>query len=213
MKKILFSYWTTFILLAILGIGAAIATFIENDYGTSTSRLLVYNSFWYELTLILTIINMLGIMLKTKMWYSKAKFIFHFSFVFILLGAGITRYYGFEGIMHIYENETTNKFVSAEPYIQVTINDNGKIFKKDFQKDFSALGNNDFNYKIAFGNKLLELKLVNYKYAKKGKASMGLIAIQAIVNNEKQTIRLVGNRSQNSGVVRELTLKMGLMLL
>ncbi len=64
MKKVidvLFSFKTTLVLLAILAIGAGIATFIENDYGTSTARVLIYNNLWYEAILVLTPINLGGI--------------------------------------------------------------------------------------------------------------------------------------------------------
>ena len=92
LSKIFFSYWTTYFLLFILGVGAGIATIIENDYGTSTARILVYSNLWYEIILTLTILNLIGAVIRTKMIKSKAKFIFHTSFVVILIGAAITRY-------------------------------------------------------------------------------------------------------------------------
>ena len=67
LQKTLFSYWTTILLLSILAIGAGVATFIENDFGSSTSRILVYNHFWYEAILTLTVVNLMGISAKTKM--------------------------------------------------------------------------------------------------------------------------------------------------
>ncbi|MFA6683611.1 MAG: hypothetical protein WCS26_00005, partial [Arcobacteraceae bacterium] len=57
-KKLLFSYKTTVLLLFTIGFGAGVATFIENDFGTSTARVMVYNSWWYEIALILTTINL-----------------------------------------------------------------------------------------------------------------------------------------------------------
>jgi cytochrome c-type biogenesis protein CcsB len=203
-SKILFSYWTTFTLLTILALGASIATIIENDFGTSTARVLVYSSWWYELVLVLTIINMIWAMYTTKMIKYKAKFIFHFSFVVILIGAGLTRYYGYEGIMQIREGEVTNKMVSLEPFIQVTINNNGKITHQDFMKDFSALGNNNFLYKIPFDDKILELSFLHYKYVKKGRSSQGLLTLQAKIDKEIDSTRLVGQRGQRSGVEKTL---------
>ena len=84
LKKItdvLFSYWTMLVLFSLLAIGAGVATFIENDFGTSTARVLVYNHWWYEAVMVLTTINLLGIIYRRKMWNQKAKFIFHISFV------------------------------------------------------------------------------------------------------------------------------------
>ena len=53
---ILFSYWTMLLMFTLLAVGAAVGTFIENDYGTSTARVLVYNHLWYEIVLTLSII-------------------------------------------------------------------------------------------------------------------------------------------------------------
>ena len=81
---ILFSYWTMLVLFVLLGAGAGVATFIENDFGTSTARVLVYNHIWYETVMTLSCINLLGIIVRRKMWRQKAKFIFHISFVDII---------------------------------------------------------------------------------------------------------------------------------
>ena len=145
-SNILFSYWMMLLLFILLGGGAAVATFIENDYGISTARVLVYNHLWYEIVMTLSIINLLGIIVNRKMWKNKAKFIFHIAFVVMLIGSGLTRYVGYEGVMHIKEGQTQSDMISLEPYIQVTIDDNGKIYKNEFQKEFSAIGNNSFNY-------------------------------------------------------------------
>jgi len=114
MYKIFSSYKTMVLLLSILGIGAAIATFIENDFGTFRARELVYNSIWYEVTLFLSAINLLTVIHKTKMYRIKARFVFHLAFVIILLGAGITRYFGTEGVMSIREGEKSNTFITAQ---------------------------------------------------------------------------------------------------
>ena len=66
LSNVLFSFRTTLILLALLAMGAGYATFIENDFGTSTARVLVYNNLWYETILVLTTINLTGIIFKFK---------------------------------------------------------------------------------------------------------------------------------------------------
>ena len=127
LKNILFSFKTTLVLLALLGAGAGVATFIENDFGTSSARVLVYNNIWYEIVMILTTINLIGIIYKFKMWKNMPRFLFHFSFVVILIGAIITRYVGYEGIMQIPQGVTTNQMISLEPYLQVTIKNGDEI--------------------------------------------------------------------------------------
>jgi len=77
------------------------ATFIENDFGTQTARTLVYNSFWFELLMILLGINLIGNIIRFRMYQKKkwAIFIFHIAFIIILLGAAVTRYISFEGML------------------------------------------------------------------------------------------------------------------
>jgi len=204
---ILFSYWMTIFALVILACGAAVATFLENDFGTSTARVLVYNSIWYEVSMILAIVNLLGIINRRKMWKQKAKFLFHISFVVMLIGAGMTRYIGYEGIMQIQEGQTQSEMNSLEPYIQVTILSNGKQYYTDFQKEFSAIGSNDFNYVVEFEDKTLNISLDSYKFAKKGTATMNLIGTKVALGDESHVVKLVGQRGQPSALVRNVEFK------
>ena len=103
-----------FILLSILAIGAGIATFIENDFGTQTARDLVYNAIWYEILLAAVCFNMLCVLHKAKMYKLRARTLFHLAFIIILIGAGVTRYFGIEGTMSIKEGEKSNIFTSID---------------------------------------------------------------------------------------------------
>ena len=206
LSNVLFSFKTTLILLAILAIGAGCATFIENDFGTSTARVLVYNNIWYEVILVLTTINLTGIIFKYKMWKNRARFIFHASFVIILIGAGVTRYAGYEGIMQIPEGETENKMLSLEPYLQITIKDGDKVYYQEYQQEFTSLFKdmNKFSHEINFDNKKLVLNYKDFVFAKKGSAKMGLLNIEASLNGKTQETKLPGLRGQK-GMERELT--------
>jgi len=57
--KIASSIRTAIILLAIYAISAAVATFIENDFGTSVAQYLIYRAWWYNILHVLLIINMI----------------------------------------------------------------------------------------------------------------------------------------------------------
>lgn len=196
--NVLFNFKTTIILLAMLAIGAGCATFIENDFGTSSARVLVYNNIWYETTLTLTMVNLIGMMIKFKMWKSKPKFIFHSAFVVILIGAAITRYVGYEGIMQIKEGSTENKMLSLEPYLQVTIKDGDKVYYQDYEKEFTSLYPqiNNFSHKIEFGGKTLEVDYKDYMFVQKNGGKMGLTTVVVSLDGEKQEIRLPGMRGQ-----------------
>ena len=202
----LFSFKATLLLLAILAIGAGVATFIENDFGTSSARVLVYNNTWYEIVLVLTTINLCGIIYKFKMWNNLPRFLFHFSFVVILLGAIITRYVGYEGIMQIPQGTTTNQMISLEPYLQVTVKDGEKVIAyKEWQNEFTSLlpELNNFSYKVDFDNNNLIIDYKRFQFEKKEQAKMGLLTVDVTLNGKKETIRLPGLSGQ-LGVPRDL---------
>ncbi|WP_228141053.1 cytochrome c biogenesis protein CcsA [Aliarcobacter thereius] len=206
MKKILFSLKTTVILLSILAISAGVATFIENDFGTTSALFLVYNSFWYEALLVLTTINLISVIYKFKMWKNTARFLFHSSFVVILIGAGITRYVGYEGIVQIPEGVTTNEMISLEPYLQVTVEkDNNIIAQEMYQEDFTSLFKslNNFNHKIKVEDKVLEVSYLDFMFAKKDQSSMGLLTVNINFDGKNEETRLAGLRGQ-LGVPKEL---------
>ncbi len=107
------------ILLLIFAISIGYATFIENDFGSITAKMLVYNARWFEVVMILMVVNFTG-MIFTRQLYRKSKInilLLHISFVIIIIGAGITRYFGFEGRMHIRENESSDSFITDETFI------------------------------------------------------------------------------------------------
>lgn len=96
------------LLFIILAVGAAIGTFIENDYGSQRAKELVYNAWWYQLTFFVASINLVVVIDKTKMYRVKARTLFHVSFIIILFGAAVTHYFGLDGMMHIREGEKSN---------------------------------------------------------------------------------------------------------
>ena len=106
MKKILdtlYSTRLTAVLFLIFAIAMGVATFIENDFGTQTSKALIYNTWWFELIMVFFVINFFGNIFRYRL-YKKEKWgvlLFHASFLLILIGAGVTRYISHEGIMII----------------------------------------------------------------------------------------------------------------
>ena len=104
-----------YILLFILATAAAIGTFMENDYGNTFARENVYTSWWYQLVLLLSAINMVIVLLKAKVKLLRPGPIFHFAIIIILLGAFVTHHFGVDGLMHIREGEKSNAvFVGSQ---------------------------------------------------------------------------------------------------
>jgi cytochrome c biogenesis protein ResB len=87
------------ILLLLFAVFCGVATFIENDFGTETAWAAIYNAKWFEIIQILLGANLVYNIVKYKL-YKKDKLpslVFHAGMLFILLGAGLTRYFGYEG--------------------------------------------------------------------------------------------------------------------
>ena len=147
LKKLVSMKVTIFLLFA-FGLFSGVATFVENDFGVETSWALIYTSWWFEAIQIA-----LGILLIYNInhykLYTRDKlpsFLFHISFVFILIGSGITRYYGFEGTLHIREGMQEITVISSDSFIQVSALKEGKSYGYDHKQLISLLGGNGFNF-------------------------------------------------------------------
>ena len=97
------------ILFITFAIAMAVGTFVENDYDTDTARIWVYNTWWFEAIMGLFVVNFIGNisryrLLKKENW---AVLVLHLSWVFIIVGAGVTRYFGNEGMISLREGETS----------------------------------------------------------------------------------------------------------
>ena len=167
MKKILASLFSTRLMSVLFLVFAAamgVATFIENDFGTQTSKALVYNTWWFELIMVMFTINFFGNIFRYRL-YKKEKWsvlLFHIAFLFILIGAGITRYISYEGIMPIKEGETSNVFFSERTYFQVTIDDNKDQRILSDVMLLSAWGKNDYQFKTEFRGQKTVFELLDY---------------------------------------------------
>ncbi len=90
-----------FLFLAAIGT----ATFLESIYGIQTAKILIYNATWFEILLGYLCFSLIANIFRYKMYQREkmALFAFHLSFIIIMIGAGITRYISFEGLMLIRE--------------------------------------------------------------------------------------------------------------
>lgn len=152
--------------LYILVFAAAIgiATFIENDFGTSSAQKVVFKTKWFELLLVLFSITLLVNikrfqMIRQKKW---ALLIFHFSMVIIIFGAGVTRYFGYEGMMHIRENDQSSQFLSAETYLKFEVIKDGQRYQFDEPVLFATLGNNKMKESYLIGSDLIEVEVEEF---------------------------------------------------
>ena len=121
--QFLFSTKFMLVLLILFPLAMGIGTFLESWYSTDAARIWIYNAWWFELLMLLLMINFMGNIRKYNL-LSKEKLsvlILHLSFILILLGAFVTRYIGDEGVMPIRENNVSNTYLSEKTYLTVFV--------------------------------------------------------------------------------------------
>ncbi|NNK73103.1 MAG: cytochrome C biogenesis protein, partial [Flavobacteriaceae bacterium] len=126
LASVLFSTRLTATLFIVFAVAMAVGTFLDASAETSPTpytRELIYNAWWFELIMVLFVINFIGNIFRFKL-YKKAKWAtltLHLSFILILVGAFVTRYIGYEGRMSIREGATEKTFLSEHTYLTAFI--------------------------------------------------------------------------------------------
>lgn len=145
------------------------ATFLESMYDTQTAKIIVYNAGWFELLLFYLGINLIANIFRYKMYQREkiAMFMFHLSFIVILIGAGITRYFSFEGLMLIREGEKSNFIYSSDPYVWMKINDGKLQYTYSEQHFMSEQTDNYFQIGVEFPNHKTPINIEYVRFDKK----------------------------------------------
>ncbi|HEX8608143.1 MAG TPA: cytochrome c biogenesis protein ResB, partial [Pedobacter sp.] len=110
-------------MLLIYAFSMAMATFVENDYGTPVAKALIYDCWWFELVMLILILNFVGNIKRYQLTQRKKwpLLVFHLAFIVIFIGGFITRYVSFEGSMHIREGEASSDIISHATFFKVQI--------------------------------------------------------------------------------------------
>ncbi len=167
--QLLFSTKFMLVLLILFPVAMGIGTFLESWYSTDAARIWIYNAWWFELLMLLLMVNFMGNIKKYNL-LSKEKLsvlILHLSFIFILLGAFVTRYIGDEGVMPIRENNVSNTYLSEKTYLTVFVDgtEDGVPQRKTL-KSYLLLSehvNNDFTINDDFYSKDFSISYDDYK--------------------------------------------------
>ncbi|MFQ6609776.1 MAG: cytochrome c biogenesis protein ResB, partial [Fidelibacterota bacterium] len=150
--------------LIIFAVAIGYGTFIENDFDAVTAKVLVYNAKWFEILLLLMVINFLG-MIFTKKLYIKSRLnilVIHLALILIIAGAALTRYIGFEGQMHIRNGQTTNEFVSSDIYFNVKLNKGESSISDSKKVLLSSLGPKIFEKSYSIAGKSINVSIEKY---------------------------------------------------
>ena len=161
--KYIFSMKMAVLMLFSFGALIGAATFIENDYGTQTARALIYKAQWFEVFLAYFVAILVYNIIKYKNYKTKpAVFLFHFSFLVIAIGALVTRYIGYEGVMHIREGASSHTMVSEVKILQVNATQGEKSATFEKELYFSTMTGNSLTQNLSVGDKEVNVELLKY---------------------------------------------------
>lgn len=164
--KMFCSIYTTIVLLAIYAILCAAATFIEADasYGIQAAQDMIYRTTLFNIVHILLLLNLIAVFVYRKVWKSKKYYsiILHVSFIVILLGAALTRFFGFEGVVHIREQHSSNVIITDEEYLNIRVAIEDNIYYTNIPVRYNSVTQTKFHEKIPLNDSELEVKYNSY---------------------------------------------------
>ena len=172
MKEFVLKYFASNRLMAVLFFvfpaAMGFGTFIESWYSTTTAKIWIYNAWWFELIMGLFVLNFVGNIFRYRLLRKEkwAVLCIHLSFILILVGAFITRYIGYEGVMPIREGESTASFLSEKTYLTVLVDGEfeGQALRKPLEKELllSQHVENAFSIQDNFKDKDFSITYVDF---------------------------------------------------
>ena len=207
--KFLFSTLMMGVLFVLFAVAMAVATFLENDFGSAAAYSMVYNSWWFELILLLLALNLVGqvVIFKLLKREKLTVALFHLSFILMIIGAGITRYFGWEGSIHIRESEEQQQCFSNEKYIGYSVKDNnGTIITSHSQKySMTSISADNFKKTIKINGRDYELILAKIipnaseviADSPEGEPIISLLVTKNMVTRETLTLKKGDTKTSN----------------
>ncbi|AXT60097.1 cytochrome C biogenesis protein [Aquimarina sp. AD10] len=177
LKSLLFSTRLMAVLFIVFAASMGVGTFLEDAYGTTAARIWIYNTWWFEAIMVFFAINFCGNIFRYRL-YKKEKWatlLLHLSFILIIVGAFITRYISYEGVMPIREGETTATFLSEKTYITIFLDGeiNGEPRRRIISEavELAEATSNDFVIDTDYNKQPVSIAYKNYIQG----AEMGLV--------------------------------------
>lgn len=169
LQDILISTRTMAVLLLVYAFSMAYATFLENDFGTPAAKAVIYEAKWFEVLMLLLILNFIGNIYRYKLW-RKGKLpvlVFHLAFVLLFIGGAITRYISYEGIMHIREGQTSNEIVTDKNFFKIQIEEKGDVLNYRDVPYLMSPKSKNFNASYDYHGKKISVKTLDFIQRKK----------------------------------------------
>ncbi len=123
LASILFSTRLTATLFLVFAAAMATGTFLDKGFEKAPSpytKELIYDAWWFEAIMVIFVINFIGNIFRFRLLRKEkwSTLILHLAFILVIIGAGVTRYFGYEGAMNIREGESSDKILSETTYIK-----------------------------------------------------------------------------------------------
>ncbi len=162
-RKLFFSITTILVLVMVLIVCIVIATLLERTYGGSAARILVYNSWWFEILWIWFSVALLMNLIHFKLWQRKKwdVVLFPFAFLIILLGAILTRHFASQGFLSLREGESSNQFFSSRSYLKIGVSNGPDSVTNEYELWLSPLGK-PWSRKLKLGKTPLFIRINHY---------------------------------------------------
>ena len=182
--KYFFNFYLLFALLIIYAVACALGTFVENDFGVWDAKILIYDTAFFNALHALIFVLLLGLIIRFRMWKKPASFAFHSAILLIIVGAGITRFWGLESSLHIQNEQLSSTAISQNQNIIVISDKNGSIEQTFFPIFISPL--NDYTqlfeqYMPSFVAKFLGLF--------GGEITKGFVPQRIVLNNDEFIVK------------------------
>ncbi len=162
--KKLVSMQASIVYMVLLAMAIGAATFIENDYGTQTAQALIYKTHWFEALWAIFAVSVLYNIVRFKM-YRRPKWgqlTLHVAFLLIAVGALVTRYIGYEGVLHLRNGQESRVMVSDHMVLEVTLEEKGHVQAYMYPLYLSSMTKNRFHQTLALGDKSVTINLERY---------------------------------------------------
>ncbi len=72
------------------------------------ARLSIYSSWWFAFIIFVLSLNLLGALFKYKIYKKIPIFMIHVSVLVVVLGAAVTKFFGFEGVLHLRDGQESS---------------------------------------------------------------------------------------------------------
>jgi cytochrome c-type biogenesis protein CcsB len=164
LKKTIFSISTAGFALLLLAMVLGVATFVESAYGADSAKALVYGTLWFELLLVFLSVAMAVIYVRKKL-YRKEKMtvgLFHLAFILMIVGAGVTRYIGEEGVIHIRKGESSSELISSDTYFHMLLSKGDQHYEAEQKVLLTPFSKSAVNANFEIDGKKLKVRSVEF---------------------------------------------------